>query len=147
MYQVYEVESNDTLESILNRFQISEKELRELNGFFQIIPGFDLVVPRAQYYDTYLVQKGDTLYQIARKYGTTVEVLEKLNGKEEGDYLYENEMISVPKENVNYYFTKEGDTLLDVASNFNRTVEDIIRQNERILLEPDQMMISKKRDQ
>ena len=146
MYQVYEVRVGDTLESILDRTNLSEKELRELNGFYQITPGFQLVIPKMKYYDTYVVQKGDTLYNIAQKYGIPVDLLAKMNGKEEEDYLYIEEVINVPKENTEYYVTKKGESLSDVLSNTDWTLEDFFEQNKTLLLEPDQIFIYQKRN-
>ena len=78
----YTVKSGDTLYSIANKYKISANELKELNnltsnllriGQVLIVPPLDNTI------NTYIVEKGDTLYSIARKFNTTVNILKELN--------------------------------------------------------------------
>ena len=97
--ETYVVQSGDTLYKIANYYNMSIKELMELNSLTssvlsigqvlkvkprnnQQIPsgiacyGEGYVAPR---YETYVVKKGDSLYTIARKFKTTVDDLVELN--------------------------------------------------------------------
>ena len=44
----------------------------------------------------YVVQRGDTLFSIARRFGTTVSVLQTLNGIENADYIRVGQVLRVP---------------------------------------------------
>lgn len=47
--------------------------------------------------ETYIVQKGDTLSKIAKKYSTSYRVLARLNGIASPYFLYPHQVLSVPK--------------------------------------------------
>ena len=55
--------------------------------------------PSAQYI-TYVIQPGDTLSEIAKRYGTTVDTLTKLNKISDPNKIYAGNTIRVP-ENIN----------------------------------------------
>ena len=79
---------------------------------------------------TYTVQKGDNLYNIARKYNTTVNELKKLNNLT-SDVLQIGQKLQVPVVNVgNTYFVQKGDTLYSISRKFNTTVTDLININD-----------------
>jgi LysM repeat protein len=81
---LYVVRTKDTAFSIARRFGISLADLAAANnlasaseikiGQLLILPG----VPGPSS-STHVVQKGDTLYSIARRYGTSVETIAALN--------------------------------------------------------------------
>ena len=50
-------------------------------------------------YDKYIVQKGDSLYTIAKKYGTTEESIMEINGLS-SKMLKEGDKILILKENM-----------------------------------------------
>lgn len=150
MYQIYQVEVNDTLASIAQKFNTTIDELRRINGMgmnYLLSPGNYIVIPNMQsgLYKTYTVKKGDNLYAIATKNGTTVKNLLSINGLNENDYIYPGQQILLPNEGVNVYVTGE-ETLNEVASKLGLKPLDLIEQNETIYLLPDQIIIYKKRE-
>lgn len=97
------------------------------------------------FYDSYEIKKGDTLYQISKKYNVNTNLLAELNGLNIDDYIYPGQTLLIPKKDVSYYITKDGDTLKSVCELFNEDVLDIINQNETIYLSSGQMIFFKKR--
>ena len=102
MYSIYEVLNKETLNDIAKKLNISIDELIELNGQLgDIMPGQLLIVPKQDnFYQTYIVKKGDNLYSIAQKYNTDTKTLELLNGLDGDDYIYPNQRLLIPKENI-----------------------------------------------
>ncbi|MBE6138794.1 MAG: LysM peptidoglycan-binding domain-containing protein [Firmicutes bacterium] len=150
MYQIYRIMPNDTLASIAQKFNATIDEIRRINGMnmsYMLMPGNYIVVPNItnHLYQIYTVEKGDNLYQIALKYGTTVDNLLLINGIEESGYIYPNQQILIPEKDTNVYVTKD-ETLDSVASKLGISVEDIIEQNKSIYLLPEQIVIYKKRE-
>ena len=83
--------------------------------------------------NTYVVQKGDSLYSIANKLGTTVSELKKENNLTTNT-LQIGEVLRIPtkeiyEEEENIYIVKKGDSLYSIANKYNTTVEELKRIN------------------
>ena len=148
MYRIYQIKNGDTLETIANKYGTTVDALKAINGLperYVAKPNGYIIVPvrPKDLFAIYVVQKGDTLYDIARKHDTTVDNLARLNGLNSGDYIYPDQEIAVPLENVHYYFTKEEDTLGSAAEGLNTSVGELTLQNDTIYLLPDQLLIHK----
>ena len=79
----------------------------------------------------YTVQKGDSLYSIAKKFNTTVEALKDANNLINNN-LAINQILIIPSkeiENGNTYIVMAGDTLYKIANKFNITVDELKKQN------------------
>ncbi|AGY47219.1 endolysin [Bacillus phage Glittering] len=77
--------------------------------------------------DTYKVQKGDTLYGIARQHGMNVDDLKKLNGLK-SDTIRVGQTLKVKQTSVTYK-VKKGDTLYSIAKAHGTTVANIKKLN------------------
>lgn len=78
----YTVSKGDTLYSISNKFGVSVNDLKSLNNLTSnnLSIGQSLKIPNTNVNKlTYTVKSGDTLYQIARTYNTTVDKIKSLN--------------------------------------------------------------------
>lgn len=148
MYKIYKIKAGDDIDVIADRFSSTKKELLEINGFdddYRAIENNLLIVPNNNIMlDKYIVKKGDSMYEIARLTNNDVDVLISLNGLEKDDFIYPGEEILIPRNNVVVYLTKDGDTLDSVASYFGVDKNKLVNDNDNILLEKDQVIMSKK---
>lgn len=124
----YIVKKGDSLWTIANKFGTTVKKLKEINklstttlkiGQTLKITDTDEVTPDE--YLIYKVKKGDSLWDIAKEYNTTVETLKNINNLNTNT-LTVNQQIFIPKnanlgtKNENIYIVKKGDTLFDIAA-------------------------------
>ena len=145
MNQTYVVKMGDTLYGISNQFGVSVMDLANINnvsaqnlqvGQVLTIPTTSGTNPNNMF--VYTVQKGDSLYKIASKYGTTVNDIVSLNNLKStnlsiGQVLripetYTKEEDMVLPEYINYT-VKKGDTLYSIALNNNISVDTIKKDN------------------
>ncbi len=85
----------------------------------------------------YKVVEGDSLWSIARRFGTTVEALAAANGISEADFLQPGQVLRVPtgrrealgSRPVLTYTVRQGDTLWAIALKTGVRVEDLAAAN------------------
>ena len=95
--------------------------------------GVPYKAPNGLITNTYVVQKGDTLYSIANKLGTTVSELKKENNLT-SNTLQIGEVLRIPtkeiyEEEEDVYIVKKGDTLYSIAMANNTTVDELKKAN------------------
>lgn len=95
--------------------------------------GVPYKAPNGLITNTYVVQKGDTLYSIANKLGTTVSELKKENNLT-SNTLQIGEVLRIPTKEIyegeeNVYIVKKGDTLYSIAMANNTTVDELKKAN------------------
>ena len=95
--------------------------------------GVPYIPPEEITTNTYVVQKGDSLYSIANKLGTTVSELKKENNLT-SNTLQIGEVLRIPTKEIyegeeNVYIVQKGDTLYSVAMANNTTVDELKRIN------------------
>lgn len=95
--------------------------------------GVPYKAPNGLITNTYVVQKGDSLYSIANKLGTTVSELKKENNLTTNT-LQIGEVLRIPTKEIyegeeNVYIVQKGDTLYSVAMANNTTVDELKRIN------------------
>ena len=135
---IYTVKKGDTLYSIARDKGTTVDEIKALNNINSntLTIGKLLKLPSPTLPEsTYEVQRGDTLYSIAAKYGLTVEELKESNNLDT-NILSIGQLLNIPtKEEVasnNTYTVKKGDSLYSIAREFNTTVDEIKRINNLI---------------
>ena len=95
--------------------------------------GVPYKAPEGLITNTYVVQKGDTLYSIANKLGTTVSELKKENNLT-SNTLQIGEVLRIPtkeiyEEEEDVYIVQKGDTLYSIAMANNTTVDELKKAN------------------
>ena len=144
MYDVYQIEVGDTLDTIAGKYNTTREVIRNLNPNSSFGVGTTIIVPKInEYFDIYNIQKGDSLYEIARRYNTDYNLLAMLNGLNVSDYIYPNTTIMVPKKDVKYYITKENDTLNSVNQLLGSNLNNLIRENNNLYLKEGQLIVYK----
>ena len=112
--------------------QILKIRVPNTNTVFEECYGEDYVEEPSINTINYTVKKGDSLYSIANKYGTSVSNIIKLNNLTNNN-LSIGQVLKIPNNNVNSinntYTVKRGDNLYSIARNFNTTVNEIKRKN------------------
>ena len=142
MYKVYRVENGETIESIADKLNISKTYLMDLNSLFGEVKEGDLIVIPNQnsIFESYIVKKGDNLYEISKKVNVDIEDLLKINGLDKDEYIYPGQEILIPKEGYSLYITKE-EHIKDIAEKLGLTPSDIVSQNEYLNILPEQLII------
>ena len=124
----YIVVKGDSLWSIAKKFNTTVDKLKELNNLStnNLSIGQKLVVTApAKDTDTYIVQKGDTLYAIAGRFGTTVANLMSINNLSTPN-LAIGQVLRIPSvSSSETYVVKAGDTLYAIANRFNTDVQTL----------------------
>lgn len=145
MYEVYMVKIGDSMESIATSHDIDVDELRKINGLFspnEVVVGSLLVVPvmGKRNYQYYTVKKGDSIYEIAKKYGIDYNLLLQLNGLDKDDYIYPNQSLMLPAEGIEFYLVKENETLQDILRKKKVSADDLMKNNDKIYLREGQLL-------
>ncbi len=101
------VRAGDTLSDIASAYNVSVSSLKRANGLrsSRIYPGKELLLPAAVEKSTpertvvgpgtYKVQKGDTLYDIARRFGISISDLRRANGLRTSR-IYPGDVLQIP---------------------------------------------------
>ena len=140
---IYIVQPGDTLYSIALRYGLDANQLRNYNNLSNntLSVGQQLFIPTGQIvsdvvgtdYDTYVVVTGDNLFNIASKYGISVNELKDINNLTSNTLLVGQKLL-VPKGSdildslvTNYvdYRIVPGDTLYSIGSKYNVSVDDL----------------------
>lgn len=127
----YTVKSGDSLWSISKKFNTSVAELKELNNLSSnlLSIGQQLKISENIVTDNenvYTVQKGDTLYALAQKFGTTVTKLKALNNLTSNSLSIGQKLVIDGEDEEEIIHTvQKGDTLYSIARQYNTTVSSI----------------------
>lgn len=151
---VYTVVKGDTLWSIANKFGLTVDELKGLNNLQSDIlsVGQTLIVasdtnvpiPPSQE-DVYIVQSGDSLWGIARKFNVSVDELIQYNNLSTLT-LQVGQQLRIPNgesNNMIYHTVQSGDTLWSIAKQYNISVDELMNANQltSTLLKLNQVLI------
>ncbi|MFN2186098.1 MAG: LysM peptidoglycan-binding domain-containing protein, partial [Anaerolineae bacterium] len=151
--QTHTVRRGETLSSIAARYGTTVQAIVQVNGLANanyIYAGQRLIIPgsggsvasQSGASGAYTVQRGDTLYSIATRHGTTVAALVQANGL--GSYLiYVGQRLVIPgaassgptqsgasqAASGGTYTVRRGDTLSAIAARYGTTVAAVMQAN------------------
>ncbi|WP_445426380.1 LysM peptidoglycan-binding domain-containing protein [Alishewanella sp. HL-SH06] len=160
-FKPYRVKSGDNLGVIARRYQTSVDVLVRLNKLSgnTIRIGQELLIPNSTNYSTseqsiaasdnthtnngemteHIIQRGDTLWDLSRKYDVTVAQLRNWNKLSVNSVLNEGQRIQLwsnsPLQTATQqtrtlnYRVRPGDSLVKIAQRFSITVADIVKWN------------------
>ena len=83
----------------------------------------------------YTIKQGDTIYKIAREYGTTIDEIVRANGLTRPDSLVIGQNLFIPTNSNNTsstYTVVSGDTMYKIATQFDITLDELVRANPQI---------------
>ena len=158
----YTVQPGDTLYKVAAKFGITQESLANANQLATwswLYTGQLLTIPSYSYpkqdtwhqhyepqlpqayvpigYQTYMVQRGDTLRILANEWGTTVWDILRVNPQiYNANVLYAGQVINTPftggVQAGSYYTVQPGDTLRIIAGYYGKTVYDLLALNPTI---------------
>lgn len=136
----YIVKKGDSLYSIANKYNTTVDELKRINNLTSNILsiGQVLKLPSDKVSDiekeentiNYTVQKGDSLYSIARKYSTTIDKIKDLNNLTT-NLLSIGQVLLIPTDTnlETTYTVQKGDSLYSIAKKYDTTVDRLKQLN------------------
>ena len=138
----------DTLSELAIKYNTTVSRLVELNNIKNpnlIYAGNTLIVPISSGSNgnnnsnnnicttTYIVQRGDTLSQIALNFGTTVSEIASINNIKNVNLIYTGQSLQIPTEHCDMshtlYIVKPGDTLWAISRRFGVSISKIVMLN------------------
>ena len=84
--------------------------------------------PTTQATSTYIVQKGDTLSGIAKKFGVSVQTIADINNIKDVNKIYVGQVLKIKDTRI-YYTVKAGDTVSAIALRYGTSAQEIARLN------------------
>ena len=157
--QIHVVQRGETLFSIAVRYGTTTQAVANANGLSNpnyIYAGQRLRIPMAggdsgavATGGTYTVRRGDTLYSIAARHGTTVSAIMSINGLANASYIYAGQRLTIPSDGGGssvaggaqtnggsgqasagqIYTVRRGDTLASIAYRHGTTTWAITQAN------------------
>ena len=133
----YTVQKGDSLWSIANKYKVSVEDLKNANNLTSNLlnVGQTLKIPTESKpvtgdYSVYTVQKGDSLYNIAKKYNLSVEELIKYNNLSSTNLeIGQQLLIPTNESKINTYTVKAGDSLYSIAKKYGISVDELKKAN------------------
>ena len=158
VYLVHKVRKGETLNSISARYKAFPEDVMALNNLKRgdrLRPGMKLKIPAENAKEAaqikkasakpnvpeekktrYVVKKGDSLFQIANRFNTTVKEIQVQNRLKNPD-VYVGQVLWVssagqegcPPADTKNYTVKEGDSLYFIAKKYQMNLADMLRLN------------------
>jgi membrane-bound lytic murein transglycosylase D len=157
-YTYHRVRSGETLSMIAKRYNVSISTIKQANNLGRtrhVRAGRHLKIPTngstpatvaaapsksnaAGFSGVHAVRKGDSLWNIASRYGTTVQQIVNLNNLTSSD-LYIGQKLKMPgykpeplpeTDQLSTYYVQRGDTPFNIAQRHNMALERFLKLNQ-----------------
>jgi LysM repeat protein len=135
---VYVVQAGDTLTSVATRYQTTAEEILQVNGLTgsDLMPGAVLKLPVTARYipQTYTVQAGDTLYDVAVAFSMTTDELIAINNLD-GTTIKPGQILNLQTSATQAppapltVTVQAGDTLWALANSNETTIDALVQAN------------------
>lgn len=131
---MYVVKKGDSLWSITKKYNTTVDSIKKINNLSSNILqiGQKLIIPSNNLSGNqiiYTIKKGDSLWIIANKYDTTVDMIKSVNNLSSNLLTIGEQLIIPSTSNYINYVVKKGDSLWIIANNYNTTVDRIKKLN------------------
>ncbi len=126
-YQTYTIKKGDSLYSISKKYNTTVDAIKKINNLPSNILtiGTTIQIPSSnQKNNTYTVERGDTLYSIAKRLGVSIDFLKAANNLTT-NMLSVGDKLIIPTEEKNTHKVTKGDTLYSLARKYNTTVANL----------------------
>lgn len=131
----YIVKKGDTLSQIAYRYGTTVAEIARLNNIKNVnliypCQILEIITYSKNDYISYRVKAGDTLSQIALRYGVTVNSIINSNNIKNPNLIFVGQILKINESNYQKsYIVKRGDTLSGIAYKYGTTVNKLVRLN------------------
>ena len=126
-YQTYTIKKGDSLYSISKKYNTTVDAIKKINNLPSNILtiGTTIQIPSSnQKNNTYTVERGDTLYSIAKRLGVSIDSLKAANNLTT-NMLSVGDKLIIPTEEKNTHKVTKGDTLYSLARKYNTTIANL----------------------
>ncbi|MGE5582582.1 MAG: LysM peptidoglycan-binding domain-containing protein [Bacillota bacterium] len=131
--EIYVIQPGDTLSSIAGKYGVSLTGLTQLNGLpnpEQLVVGQAILIPGPPPGPLqYTVVAGDTLYQLAQIFNTTVTAIARANSITNPDLIQVGTALTIPGWSQMNYIVRPGDSLFIIADRYQTTIDLLVRVN------------------
>ena len=132
--EIYVVRPGDTLYGIARRFGVTIAELINVNQFVnpaELVIGQAILIPVSPREPLrYTVAPGDTLFQIAQTFNTTVAAIAQANQIADPNRIMVGTVLTIPGWSQTTYTVSPGDTLYQIAGRFGVSINQIAETNQ-----------------
>lgn len=153
----YVIKSGDTLYELAKKYNTTVEDILAINPGINpknLQIGQRICIPEASRHPKkcpmgtfpYTIRQGDTLYNLARTYNTTVEEIMRVNPGIDPNNLQIGQVICIPEKRKPapdcdglYYVVRPGDTLYLIANKYNISLSDLMAANPGV--DPDNLMV------
>lgn len=137
----HRVARGETLSEIARRHGTSAAHIQRLNGLTSVhrlragqtlripAPGGSGEATRTAAVGEHTVRSGETLSEIARRYGTSAAALQRSNGLDDANHLRAGQTLRVPGGGTTTHVVSRGDTLSGIAARYGSSARAIAAAN------------------